>query len=279
MDTFVNKKIAIIGSGHMARAMVEGLVQSGEVSPSCIMVSNPSGTGLAALQNEFRIQTTKNNVDAARFADWIFVAVKPLVVKNVMEEIAEVGEGKLVISLAAGVSVELLHRYAGTTKQHYVRIMPNIPIACNNGVIGFYADVDVPRSEVAALCSFLRGLGGVIEVTDEKDLDTITLVAGCGPALVSHAITMLARFGTASGLSEKTSQDISLQTFQGTIAYLATSGLTPWALEQSVATRGGVTEEIIQSMDRRGFEKVFHQSLQAGYAKIKALQEKLYGNV
>lgn len=277
-DTFVNKKIAIIGSGHMARAMVEGLVQSGKVSPSCMMVSNPSGTGLAALQHEFRIQTTRNNEDAADFADWIFVAVKPLVIKNVMEEIARAVQGKLVISLAAGVSVALLQRYVGPTKQHVIRIMPNIPIACNDGVIGFYADVDVPRLEVTRLCSFLCGLGKVIEVQDEKDLDTITLVVGCGPAIVSHAIAMFARFGTASGLSETVSQDISLQTFQGTLAYLATSGLTPEALRQSVATRGGVTEEIIRSMERKGFEKVFHQSLHAGYAKIKTLHKKLYGN-
>ncbi|MBI5449414.1 pyrroline-5-carboxylate reductase [Candidatus Gottesmanbacteria bacterium] len=279
MDTFANKKIAIIGSGHMARALVEGLAKSGKERVSRIVVSNLSGSGLEALQGEFGVQTKTDNTDATRTADWIFIAVKPLTVKSVIEEIAEVTQGKLVISLAAGVTMELLKRYVGINGQRYIRIMPNIPIGCNTGVIGLYADIRVPRPETTAVCSFLRGLGKVIEVQDEKDLDTITLVAGCGPAIVAHCIEMISRYGVLSGLSEEMSRDIALQTFQGTIAYLGKAGLTPRVLEQSVATRGGVTEEILNSMNRLGVDILFHQSLDAGYAKIKALQEKLYGNV
>ena len=121
-DTFARKRITVIGGGHMGSALAQGLVNAG-VPRSRITVSDNS----------------RGNLAAAKSADWIFLAVKPSVVVSVLADITGTLEGKTIISLAAGVSVKAMKKRLHGVNCSIARIMPNIPVAYGEGVIGFYS--------------------------------------------------------------------------------------------------------------------------------------------
>lgn len=268
MDKYVNKRLAIIGSGHISRALIKGLVNSG-ISSTRITVSNPSGSGLVEIRKQFGVHISNNNKDAMQ-SDWIFIAVKPLVVKQVIEEISQNRQNKLIISLAACISVEMLKRYTGCSKQNFIRIIPNIPIAIRDGVIGLYADNRISKLDIINVTQLLNRLGKVFRVRVEKDLDSLTILSGCGPAIVSHFIELMFHYGVKLGLSKKVSDEIALQTFAGTVSYLRQTNMTPVELNQSVATKGGITEEILKKMSGSSLEEIFITSMNAGYSRITA---------
>lgn len=267
-EMFAKNKIAIIGSGHIGSALAEGLVRSG-IRAQQIIVAGPT-----VLQNrklkKLGIQTMPDNSDAIRAANWIFLAVKPTIVSFVLKEIQYAIEGKVVISLAAGVRTTTLKKYA--RQMRIARIMPNIPIAVNKGVIGYFSS-DLVKEEKNELLNLLSGMGVVIEVKSERDLDIITLLSGCGPGIVAFLIATLANNAKRLGLSAKTANLLAQQTFKGTLAYLAHANLSPEKLIKFVATKGGVTEAILTDFAKRGFGQNFAHAIRTGYTRIKKLKK------
>ncbi len=271
MDKFGNKKLAIIGGGHIGLALVEGLINSGKIVGSQIIVANPSESKIAHLKKQ-GVETTTDNRIAAANADWIFLAVKPFVVDHVLSEISDLVKDKLVISLAAVVVLNTLKRRAKEAK--IMRIMPNMAISCNQGVIGLYAKA-ISDEDKIQIKNLLASLGMVIEVSEEKDLNALTLLSGCGPAIVSQFIEMVANYGTSVGLSPAIGQRLALQTFKGTAALLENSGLSPGELIQSISTKGGITEAILSKLKQRAFQNRFLQSMHYGYTKIQELDRNV----
>jgi len=261
-------RIAIIGSGHIGSALAEGLTRSG-IRAHQITVSGPSVLRNSRLQ-KLGVQMTHDNVTAVRSAHWIFLAVKPATVSEVLKEIALAVKGKVVVSLCAGVKVTTLKKYANHSR--IARIMPNIPIATNKGVIGYFSS-DLAKKEKKQLWSLLSGTGVIIEVKSERDLNIITILSGCGPGIVAFLISTLAKNGKMLGLSEKTANLLALETFNGTLAYLTYANISPEKLIKSVATKGGATEAILTDFAKSGFVKDFARAIGTGYARIKKLNK------
>ncbi len=268
MDKFDNKKIAIIGGGHIGQALVEGFIKSGKVTGSQMVVANPSLLKLAHLKKH-GVELTSDNKIAAEKVDFIFLAVKPSTISRVLREISNLLKGKVVISLAAVVSINDLRRHVKNAE--IVRIMPNMAIACNQGVIGLFGNEE-NKNQIKQLLSVL---GSVIEIEKEEDLDSLTLLSGCGPAIVSQFIEMLANYGIKIGLSADISQTLALQTFKGTTAILEKSELLPSQLIQSVSTKGGISEAILIIMKKQNLEADFTNAMDAGYDKLAKLKESL----
>jgi pyrroline-5-carboxylate reductase len=144
-------------------------------------------------------------------------------------------------------------------------------ISCNQGVIGFFAN-DQDKIEIKQLLSVL---GTVIEMEKEEDLDSLTLLSGCGPAIVSQFMEFLANYGIKIGLSADICRTLALQTFKGTTAILEKSELLPSQLIQSVSTKGGISEAILLTMKKQNLEADFTKAMNAGYAKLAKLKESL----
>lgn len=264
----LDKKIAIIGGGHIGQALVEGFLNSGKITSSQLIVSNPSLEKLAHLSHQ-GVEITLDNTVAAEKADIIFLAVKPLTTGQVLREIDDLIKCKTIISLAAVVPIKNLKGHPKNAE--IIRIMPNMAVACNQGVIGLFGNVQ-NKNEVKQLLSVL---GSVIEMEKEEDLDSLTLLSGCGPAIVSQFIELLAGYGEKIGLSADISQTLALQTFKGTTAILEKSKLSPSQLIQSVSTKGGISEAILITMKEQSLETNFTKSMDAGYAKLAKLKESL----
>lgn len=258
MDNSKNKTIAIIGAGHMGKSIIQGLVQGGFPRGNLI-ISNKA----------------EDNKKAAEQADLILIAVKPMQVKAVLKEIADVVRNKIIISAAAALPVAKIVTYAGNPRQKVIRIMPNLPVAYNQGVIGVYANQSVTEAEKEEVSKYLLELGHIFHCSKEENLDVITILSGCGPALVSYCISLLAKAGNSYGLTKEASEKIAAQTFEGTIEYLKQTHQSASELQNAVATKGGVTEQIISSLNKHKIPEVFEESLKVGYDKIENLKEEL----
>ena len=254
----MNKKIAIIGMGHMGKAIYDGLVLAG-VDKENILTSDSS----------------KDNKKIASQADWIILAVKPLVVSEVIAEINQVIKDKIVMSVAAAVSITSMIDYIGNTNQKIIRLMPNLPVAYGQGIIGFYNNDAVSETEKNEVVTALSGLGTVITCKQEEDLEGITVLAGSGPAVVAYCLSLFEQAGKSFGFEEEQAREIAYQTFVGTISLLKQTGQTATQLQQAVATKGGITEQIINHLEEENVASIFQKSFDKGYARIKKLREEL----
>lgn len=270
----VKEKIAIIGSGHLATALLEGLTGVGKVQGQDIIVSNPSGRGLLALAEKFKVRTSRSNRKAVLSSAWIILAVRPGVVQKIIEEIRGEIKDKIVISTAAGLDLGLLLKWCQNKRQKIVRVMPNLPVSVDQGVVGFAANKNVIVAEREKLLNFLEKLGIVVNLQNEGAMDALTILAACGPAIVSRLVELLARYGTIEGLNKRTSEKIVLQTFKGTASYLEKKKLTARKLEELVATPGGVTEKILQSFVEGRMQEDLFKSLDSGLVKLNKLAQK-----
>ena len=270
MDKFENKKIAIIGGGHMGQALVQGLINSGKISGSQLIVANPSLGKIIHLKKQ-GVKITSDNRGAVTAAEWIFLAVKPSVIGEVLVEISGVVTNKLLISLAAVVSLDKLR---GLVKHaEVIRVMPNMTISCNQGAIGFYAG-EISGQNKLQVKKLLTLLGMVVEVEKEEDLDALTLLSGCGSAIVAQFMEMLTNYGLSTGFSLDKSRVLALQTFKGTVRLVEDSGISAARLVQAVATKGGITETILKNLKQNGFQNRFIRAMDSGYTRIRELQKK-----
>ncbi|MBA3724586.1 MAG: NAD(P)-binding domain-containing protein [Candidatus Levybacteria bacterium] len=250
--------IAIIGYGHLGKALKRGLLRSG-VQKELIFVANNQ-------------KATKKVVSSS---DIIFLTVKPKVVHEVVYSIKDLISDKLLISAAAAVSVSQIKKSSGNKNLKIIRIMPNIPIAYQSGVIGLYANSYVLPTEKKKIVRILAALGSVIECKKESELDAFTVLGGSGPAIAAFCIMLLIKAGKKLGLSKQVSEQIALQTCKGTITVLQESRQTAQELQQSVATKGGVTDSILQHLHEQKIEQQFVESLELGYDKIKRIKTAL----
>lgn len=253
----MNKKIAIIGFGHMGKALYEGLITAGLKKEQFVISSR-----------------AEENSAAVHQASIVIVAVKPAVVKSSFKQLSGALQDKIIISVAAALSISAMQK--GTSKkQKIVRIMPNLPVAQRKGVVGFYANAFVAPAEQQLLKQIFGSIGKVIVCKKEADLDALTVLSGSGPAIVAYCMAMLTRSGKTVGLTSQQAEEVSLQTFLGTLALLQKSNQTPHHLQKSVATKGGVTEEIINQLDTNSVADLFVKSLVKGYGRIKRIKKEL----
>lgn len=255
MDKSDNKKLAIIGVGHIGSSLLNGLLRGG-FKKSDILLSN----------------TSETNQKVAHEADWIIIAVKPQSGHRVINEIKDTIKDKLLISVMAAVPVKSLVNYSGNNKQKIIRIMPNIPITYNKGVIGLYSNSFVSSREKNKVISLLSLLGSVIELKKESELELLTIISACGPAMVAYLITMFSQTALALGLSADITELLAVETFNGTLTYLQKTGFSPHYLQNVVATKGGVTEEVLSSLSKSEFYSQFEHSVKKGVQKIDKIK-------
>jgi len=176
------EKIAFIGAGNMARAIIVGLVNSG-VKAKNIMVANPSPEKREALANEFGIQQTRNNIEAATFADIIVLSVKPHFICDVCQQLSSALDisNKLFISVAAGTTVNQIQQ-ALNCNASLVRVMPNTPSQLGLGMSGLFASKEVNADQKLASDKLMSAVGKVIWLPTEDKINDVIAVAGSAPA-------------------------------------------------------------------------------------------------
>ena len=142
------KKIGFIGAGNMGGAILGGIVNSGIIDNEHVIASTKSDKTLERIKNEYKVNVTKDSKEVARFADLIVVAVKPNIYDEVLEEIKdEIDKEKIVITIAAGKTIESVQRIIGEDKK-IIRTMPNTPALVGEGMTSISPNKNISEDEL-----------------------------------------------------------------------------------------------------------------------------------
>ena len=227
----------------MASAIIGGMIASGW-EPSRITVFDPNADRRNRLAADHGIHTTDDVADAA-IADIIVLAVKPQVIAAVAEQMEADLSGKLILSIAAGVTVATLEGLFGRVS--LVRTMPNTPALLGLGATGLYANEHASEEQRAVAKGIVEAFGVCVTVECEELLDAVTAVSGSGPAYYFLMIEEMIRAGIALGLSPEDAKVLTLQTALGA-ATMASQGDAPEDLRGRVTSPNGTTHAAVEAL-------------------------------
>ncbi len=257
------QKIGFIGGGNMATSLLNGLIASGH-SPQQIWVSDTNPDTLLYLSEQFGVNTTSDNNEIARAVDVVVLAVKPQVLKEVAQHLAQTIEERrpLVVSIAAGVSQASLSAWLGENIA-IVRCMPNTPALVLTGATGLHANMNVsdPQRDLAE--NILRAVGIALWVHTENELDAVTAISGSGPAYYFLLMEAMEETAIALGLNAETAQLLVQQTALGAAKIALESEESPQLLRQRVTSPNGTTQKAIETFQAGGFEALVSKALHA----------------
>ncbi|WP_410209494.1 pyrroline-5-carboxylate reductase [Aquirhabdus sp.] len=240
------KIVAFIGGGNMAQALIGGLLAEG-LPATMIRVAEPVAElrEILALRGVGAFSTA---TEAVKGADVVVLAVKPQIIQAVLAELADLVADKLVISIAAGISVATIaHGLAG--QERIVRAMPNTPALVQTGATGLYADDVLSQLDRDTAATILSAAGLVLWVEDESLMHAVTAVSGSGPAYFFYLMEAMIDAGVAQGLDERTARALTLQTALGAAQMAIISEDSPAKLRQKVTSPNGTTAAAIDYLD------------------------------
>jgi pyrroline-5-carboxylate reductase len=264
-------KIAFIGGGNMAAALIGGLRRAGRPGADILAVEIDAAR-CGQLKEQFGIgATTLPDASLAR-AEVLVLAVKPQFMRQACEAARpHLGE-PLVVSVAAGIRAADIARWLGTSA--IVRTMPNTPALIGRGVTGMAATAQVGEAQRRLAESILRTAGEVVWFDDEARLDAVTAVSASGPAYVFYFIEALARAGTELGLSAEQARALAVQTFVGA-AHLAADSTEPLqSLRERVTSKGGTTAAALAWLDANAVEARIVEAVHAAHRRAAELGDE-----
>ncbi|MGJ9420399.1 pyrroline-5-carboxylate reductase [Massilia sp. CMS3.1] len=267
-------KIAFIGGGNMATALIAGLVEEGGAGTQ-VHVVDPNPEALTRLAAQYGASTS-GAIDAAVGAvDVIVLAVKPQQMRDVAQALApHLTAGPLVLSIAAGIRGADLSRWLGGYGA-IVRAMPNTPALIGMGVTGLVAAAGVSAPQRAAADSVLRAVGQTVWLDDEELIDPVTAVSGSGPAYVFYFLEAMQAAAVEMGLRPEQGKQLALATFAGATQLAAQSDESLEVLRQRVTSKGGTTHAAITSMESSGVKAAIVAAMKAAAARGRALGDEL----
>jgi pyrroline-5-carboxylate reductase len=232
--------IGFIGAGVMARAIGKGLVDAHVVSAKELICSAPTPEeGQPFLDLLPGSRWTPDNCDVLRAADLTILAVKPQHLAEALTGLKDLSAGKLILSIAAGVTIEKLRGWLHPSAR-VVRAMPNMLLQIGAGASAFAGGPNATDADLALAERVLAASGKAWRV-EETQLDAVTALSGSGPAYIFHFIEALTRGGIALGLAPDLAKNLALQTALGSAQLAAHSHLAPMELAAQVKSPRGTT--------------------------------------
>ena len=267
------KKIAFIGGGAMAEAIIKGVLGGGLIAASDIYVGNRTQKRCDYLNATYGVQAMTDNQAAVAEADLVIFAVKPQVAPVALTPalMAHVKPTAWVLSIMGSVSIEQLHAYAPGLP--VVRTMPNTPLAVGAGMTAICCDEAVTESMHADAAAIFSSCGE-IEFVDEKAIEAITAISGCGPGYCFVIIDALADAGVRAGLPRALAIKLAAQTMAGSGKLCVESGLHPAQLRDQVTSPGGTPIAGIHALENHGVRGAIYDAVMAVLARRQKLQSK-----
>jgi pyrroline-5-carboxylate reductase len=265
-------KIAFIGGGNMARAIIGGLLAKG-CAPRDIVVVEMDHDKRATLQADFGINVAAE-LPATAHADIIVLAIKPQQLRDVAIFLGSLLRNQLVISIAAGVRCSDLARWLGNYGA-VVRVMPNTPAQVQAGVSALYAAPGTSIEQRQQAGALMSAVGACVWLEDEAQMDAVTAVSGSGPAYVFYFLEAMQQAGVELGLAPEQVRILAMQTFLGAAQLALNSEYDFATLRAHVTSKGGTTEQAIQSMENNQVRAHIVQALHAAAHRSKELGDIL----
>lgn len=272
-------KLAFVGAGVMAEAMIAGLLDKELVEANRIVASHPRADRRDKLVRRFGIEAVEGNRDAIAEADLVFLTIKPQILGTIMKQLhGRLVPEQVVISIIAGGSIGALCR--GLGHDAIVSVMPNTPAQIGAGMSVWTSTPDVDESQRDRVRTVLSALGEELWVEEEKYVDMATALSGTGPTYVFLMMEALIDAGVHMGFPRRIAEEIVLQTVEGSVAFARRSGKHMAELRNMVTSPGGTSAEAIYQMEKGGLRTVFSRAVYAAFQRTQTLaadQEKQLG--
>ncbi len=275
----MGKTITFIGAGNMARSLIAGILQedlSQDDSVHNIRISDPDELQLAGITDIWTdVKSYSDNVEATKGADVVVLAVKPQIMQQVCEPLAEAlkTQNPLVISIAAGINLKNLEKWLGGHPTAIVRCMPNTPSLVQSGMTGLYANEQASKEQHNLAESIMRTVGSILWLDNEDLMDTITAVSGSGPAYFFLVMEAMQDAAQKMGLNAEDARLLVLQTAFGAAKLALESSDDASVLRQRVTSKGGTTEAALKKLIDGGLPSIFEEALVAAAMRSKELSK------
>jgi pyrroline-5-carboxylate reductase len=268
--------IALLGAGSMGRAILSGLLAPTVKVDGPIRVTNRSAEKAAELAGTPGVTAYATDDDpeanrrAVAGAQVVLVAVKPSMVVDLLDEIADVLEpGAVIVSVAAGVTVATFEEHLPSGVS-VVRSMPNTPAVVGRAVTGISAGTRSSDDDLALVRRLFETVGTVVEVP-ESQLDALSTISGSGPAYVYLLIEALTEAAVQKGFTDAQAAELVNGTFAGAAELLVASGKTPTELRIQVTSPKGTTERAVAVLQEAGLPELFGRATDAALARAREL--------
>ena len=265
-------KIAFIGGGNMAAALIGGLV--GKVAePANVHVVDLNAEALQALKSRFGVSTANVIDGSVASADVVVLAVKPQQMRDVVAQLKPVIGAQLIVSIAAGIRMADISRWLDG-HQAVVRAMPNTPALIGRGISGVVACEQVSTLQRAQADSILKAVGETVWVGREEQLDAVTAISGSGPAYVFYFLEAMEKAAVELGLSPSEGLALAKATFAGATELAQRSEEPVSTLRERVTSKGGTTYAALTSMEQSGVKDAIVNALKAAATRSKELGDE-----
>ncbi len=266
------QRVAFVGGGNMTRAIVAGML-AGNYEVEKILIAEPLAEQRDALAHDFPgVVVSADNKDVVGSAEIVVLAVKPLVLAAVCQQIASIiqATNALIISIAAGIRGADIDGWLGGGLA-VVRVMPNQPALLRKGISGIFANDKATQHQLTAASDIMSAVGAVVQVPTEADIDVVTALSGSGPAYFYLLIDILAKAGQDLGLDENVARVLAIETARGAAALAASSDATMETLIARVRSPGGKTAAALDSLESQGVRDIFNTALTAARDRAQDL--------
>lgn len=262
-------KVAFIGAGKMAEAMISAAIRKRFIRASQIFASDVSRERRNLLKKRYHINTYKSNSRMPDLADVIVLAVKPQDLDAVLDEISDtVGSDHLVVSIAAGKRIESIE--AALPEARVVRVMPNLACVVGESMSVYATGTRIRASDRKTTERFLGNFGKVLHLSEDH-FDAVTALSGSGPAFFAYFLNLMVEAAVNEGLDRETALLLAQQTMLGTASVLMDQGQDPKAFIDAVSSPKGTTAEGIKVLQRSGIARTVERMIHAATRRSREL--------
>jgi len=271
----VVKEIGIIGGGQMAEALIKGFLDKNLFSPENILVSEPLLARRQYLADFYHVNLTDKNSEVVKSKNLILLAVKPQVMKKVLEEIKPFikPERHLILTIAAGLPISFYENIL-PFKTRLVRIMPNTCALVHKSISAIAKGSHATEEDIKIAETLFSAIGETV-ILDESLIDAVTALSGSGPAYVALFIEALIDGGVRAGLPRPLAEKLAFQTVIGTVELMTKSKKNPYELKSMVTSPAGTTISALEVLYKKGFPGIVISAIYKAYQRSKELSEAI----
>ena len=269
------ERIAFIGGGNMASAIIGGLIRGGMPTQQ-IQVIEPMPAQQALLKKQWDIRVFDAPGAPLTAATLVVWAIKPQMFRDAAMPVSIYAQHALHLSVAAGIRSDSIALWLNS--ERVVRAMPNTPALVGKGISGLFARAGVTPDDRLAVERVMKTTGDFLWLEDETQLDAVTALSGSGPAYVFYFIEAMIQAGTDMGLSQEQAHQLAVSTFVGASALAQDSPEPPDVLRARVTSKGGTTFAALSALEHSQVKAQFVRAMQAARQRAVELGNEFGGS-
>lgn len=271
-------KVGFIGTGNMGAPLVRGAIRSGAARHENIMILDIDPDKTEKLAKETGVKIAAESAELASFCDCIVLAVKPVFIRQALDEIRNhITDNTIIISIAAGVTISSIKSVIGENKK-IVRVMPNLPVSVAEGMtlVCFDNNKNISGIEKDFVKSLFEGSGKVEEL-EERLMSEVVSLTGSSPAYVFMLIEAMADGAVLQGIPRALAYKLASQTVLGSAKMALETGLHPGILKDQVCSPAGTTIAAVNSLEKNGFRNSIMEAMKECTRRAKEIGQESEG--